>query len=206
MVEITAHGRSYRINNPGGIIGKCLEGGDPYERKVLEQIYRENLAGKLAVDVGASVGNHTLWLAAVCEMRVIAVEPLDFERLKENVALNPDLDIEVWDYALGDRLYTGAVTGAPAHVIGESFPADGVRIRRLDDLAPGRVSLLKIDVEGQEPNVLLGAMETIKADRPLVYAEAITKRASKRLAQILEPLGYTHTKTFGSTPLEEWRP
>lgn len=206
IVEITAHGSSYRIKDPGGIIGKCLVEGNPYERKVLEQIYREDLAGGLAVDVGASVGNHALWLAAICGMRVIACEPLDFARLQENVTLNPELDIEVWPYGLGDRLYTGAVTGAPAHVIGETFPADGVRIRRLDDAGLDRVSLLKIDVEGMEPDVLRGGMETIQRDLPLIYAEAIDQEASDRLAEILIPLGYRHTKTFGATPLEEWRP
>jgi FkbM family methyltransferase len=172
---------------------------------VLERIYRAGLTG-LAVDVGASIGNHALWFAAVCGLRVIAVEPLDHERLSENVALNPDLDIEVWPYALGDRRYTGEVTGAPAHVIGDSFPEDGVRIRRLDDAGVENVSLLKIDVEGMEPQVLSGAVETIQRDRPLIFAEAIDKTAAAHVADILKPLGYRHVKTYGATPLLEWEP
>ncbi len=204
-LTIEAHDASYRINDPGGIIGKCLRGGDPYERKVLERIYRANLSGT-AVDVGASIGNHALWFAAVCGLRVIAVEPLDHVRLAENVALNPDLDIEVWPYALGDRRYTGDVTGAPAHVIGESFPEAGVRIRRLDDAEVTDVSLLKIDVEGMEPQVLAGAVETIQRDWPLIFAEAIDTDARRRVAAVLEPLGYRHVKTYGATPLLEWEP
>lgn len=204
-LTIEAHGASYRINDPGGIIGKCLQGGNPYEAKVLERIYRAELTG-LAVDVGASVGNHSLWFAAVCGLRVIAVEPLDFVRLEENVALNPDLDIEVWPYALGDRLYTGQVTGAPAHVIGEDFPHDGVRVRRLDDAELGGVSLLKIDVERMEAAVLRGGIETIRRDRPLIFAEAIDQSAREEVAAVLEPLGYRHVKTYGATPLLEWEP
>jgi FkbM family methyltransferase len=204
-LTIEAHGSSYRIHDPGGIIGKCLVGGDPYERKVLERIYREELAGGLAVDVGASIGNHSLWFAAICGLNVIAVEPLDFKRLEENVALNPDLDIEVWPFGLGDRLYTGEVVGAPAHVIGDTFPTEGVRIRRLDDLnlsAP--LSLLKVDIEGMEPQMIRGGIETIRRDRPLIFAEAIKPAAHRRVAAVLEPLGYRHHKTYGATPLEEW--
>lgn len=203
-LTIEAYGFSYRINDPGGIIGKCLQDGHPYEAKVLHRIYREGLSG-LCVDVGASVGNHSLWFAAVCGLRVVAVEPLDFLRLEENVALNPDLEIEVWPYALGDRCYTGEVTGAPAHVIGESFPEDGVRIRRLDDAGLEDVVLLKIDVEGMEAAVLRGGIETIRRDRPLIFAEAIDQSARKQLAAVLEPLGYRHVKTYGATPLLEWQ-
>lgn len=204
-LTIEAHDASYRIKDPGGIIGNCLNAGSPYERKALERIYRAGLTGT-AVDAGAGIGNHTLWLAAVCGLRVIAVEPLDHLRLAENVALNPDLDIEVWPWALGDRLYTGHVTGAPAHVIGDSFPEDGVRIRRLDDAEVENVSLLKIDVEGMEAEVLRGGLETVRRDRPLIFAEAIDSAARESVAAILEPLGYQHVKTYGATPLLEWAP
>jgi FkbM family methyltransferase len=204
-LTIEAHGASYRVNDPGGIIGNCLKAGSPYERKALERIYRAGLTGT-AVDAGAGIGNHTLWFAAVCGLRVIAVEPLDHVRLAENVALNPDLDIEVWPWGLGDRRYTGSVTGAPAHVIGDSFPDAGVRIRRLDDANLDSVSLLKIDVEGMEPQVLAGALHTIQRHRPLIFAEAINDDARRRVAAILEPLGYRHVKTYGATPLLEWEP
>jgi len=205
-LRIRAHDRSYRINDPGGLIGKSLRAGVPYEARVLQHIYRKGLIG-LAVDIGASVGNHTLWFAAICGLRVIAVEPLDFERLRANVALNPDLDIEVWPWALGETYGCGTVIGAPAHAIGDSFPADGVKIQPLDGQDIGEpVVLLKIDVEGMEPEVLRGAERTIRNDRPLIFAEAQDEAADERVADILEPLGYTRGKVFGATPLWEWIP
>lgn len=205
MLKIEAHGKSYQIGDPGGLIGHSLRAGVPYEARVLEAIQREQLTG-VAVDVGASVGNHSLWFAAICGLSVVAVEPLDYLRLTENVAANPDLDIEVWPFALGDRTYRGHVTGAPAHVIGDSFPVDGVSVQKLDDYGLDDVSLIKIDVEGMEPHVLRGAEETIRRNRPLIYAEAIDDAARARNAAILSALDYTHTKTFGATPLDEWRP
>lgn len=205
-LSISAHGATYRISDPGGIIGRCLVQGLPYECKVLERIYREGLTG-LALDVGASVGNHSLWFAAVCGLKVVAVEPIDFKRLIENVELNPELDIEVWTCGLGDRNYVGEVAGAPAHVIGDSFPSDGVRIHRLDDLDLDEpISLLKVDIEGMEPEMLAGGLDTITRDRPLIFAEAITPAAHDRVAAVLEPIGYKHVHTYGATPLEEWVP
>lgn len=208
IFTITAHEHSYQIEDPGGLIGRPLAVGVPYEARVLEHIYRQELHG-LAIDVGASVGNHSLWLAAICGLRVIAIEPLDYLRLVRNVALNPGLPVEVWPFALGDRSYRGTVTGAPAHTIGDSFPKDGlVSIQRLDDLMASRndVVLLKIDVEGMEPQVLRGAARTIKTCQPLVFAEAQDGEAHARNAEVLDALGYMHTRTFGATPLEEWRP
>lgn len=207
LLSLAAHDRSYQIEDPGGLIGHSLRNGAAYEMRVLEHIFRQDLSG-LAVDVGASCGNHTLWLAVVCGMRVVAVEPLDHERLARNVALNELGDrVEVWPFALGDRSYRGAVTGAPAHVVGEGIPGDGlVRIERLDDFALSDVALVKVDVEGMERAVLLGAAKTITRDRPLIYVEAVDAEAHAGIAEILEPLGYQHTKTFGATPLEEWRP
>jgi FkbM family methyltransferase len=67
------------------------------------------------------MGNHTLWLAAICGLRVIAVEPLDVKRLQANLALN-DLDVTVWPVALGDRAYRGKVRAAPEHMIGLRVP------------------------------------------------------------------------------------
>lgn len=208
MAELTisAHSRSYRVGDPDGLIGKALRAGTPYEARVLEHIYRKGLTG-LAVDVGASVGNHALWFAAICGLRVIAVEPLDHVRLSENVALNPGLDIDVWPMGLGDEPGQAKVIGPPSHVVGESFPADGtVPIGRLDDFDLRDVALLKIDVEGMEPQVLRGARETILRERPAIFAEAETEEARKRNAAVLEPLGYARGKTFGATPLDEWEP
>lgn len=204
---IEAHGARYEVEDPGGLIGKSLRSGNPYEARVLEHIYRRGFKG-LAVDVGASVGNHSLWLAVVCGLQVIAVEPLDYLRLRENIRRN-DLgrQVTMWPLALGERAGRAAVTGAPAHVIGRSFPEDGkVPLARLDDFKLRDLALLKIDVEGMEVEVLRGGRETIDRERPVIYAEAQDEAAHARLAEELVPRGYRHEKTFGATPLEEWEP
>lgn len=67
-------------------------------------------------------------------------------------------------------------------------------IRRLDDfeLAP---DIVKIDVQGMEPDVVRGGLETFRRHLPAVIAETI-RRASETYA-LLEPLGYVLTEWDG---------
>lgn len=203
-LTIEAHDEKYFINDPGGIIGNCLNAGKPYELKALEHMYRAECTGT-AVDVGAGVGNHTLWLAAVCKLHVLAFEPLDWRRLQENVKLNPDLRINWVASALGDSTRVGSVVPAPEHVTGRALTDDDeVPIATLDSWPLPEISLLKIDVEGMEPEVLRGAAKTINHFHPTLYVEAVDGKAHDRNAAEI-PKGYQHTHTFGATPLEVWQ-
>lgn len=197
---IRAHGVRYRIEDPGGLIGKSLRAGNPYEARVLEHIYRQGLKG-VAVDAGASVGNHALWFAAVCGLRVVAFEPLVYEQLLRNVALNGlGKQIRVQAVALGASAGTATPLGR-----GQLEPGQGsVPVEPLDGFELADVALLKVDVEGMEADVLEGALDTIRRCEPLIFAEAWDHEAHARVAGVLEPLGYRHVKTYGATPLEEW--
>lgn len=61
----------------------------------------------------------------------------------------------------------------------------------------GKVDLLKIDVEGFEKNVLLGAIETIKRHKPVLFIEVVDAYLKKNgssatdLIQTIVSLGYT---------------
>lgn len=185
-------------------MSEALHEGLPYEHRVLRHVARQGFpAGSTAVDVGASFGNHSLWLAVVCGLSVMAVEPLDYERLRENLRLNPDADVTVWPIGLGEETRRGPVTGPPEHMTGPVPDRETVPIEKLDDLGARNVSLIKIDVEGMEPEVLSGARQTIERDRPRLYVEAQDAAAGDRNAAEI-PFGYEHTGTWGATPLEEW--
>jgi FkbM family methyltransferase len=204
---LSAHGASYRIQvDPDSLIGSPIAEGVPYESALLEHIHGLNLSG-LAVDVGASIGNHSLWLAAVCGLSVIAFEPVDHRALAVNVAVN-DLQrqIRVLPVALGARRGAATYLGKGRLKVGGGL----VPVRRLDCFDLARVSVLKIDVEGMEPAVLRGAEGTIRRDRPLIFAEAWDEVAHEALAAVLEPWGYRLSDAFNpssvATPVERWDP
>lgn len=213
-VTITFDQRSYQINNPGaGRIGSKLAMGIPYEHKLLHHIYRLGLTGS-AFDVGAHIGNHSLWFAAICGLKVYAWEPFadSLFQLQANIALN-DLDITVFDWAAGDRDTTGRFTpgmwvefdptreGDKLHLDRGTVPVHPIDAKlNVDDLA-----LVKVDVEGMEHHVLGGLTEHLTKNDPVVYAETHTRTAQAKTAAVLEPLGYRVRQTIQmGSPMVEW--
>ena len=65
-----------------------------------------------------------------------------------------------------------------------------VECRRLDDIYKGRVSFIKLDVEGHELQVLEGAKNVILGNLPTLLVELIDYENSK-VPSFLKELGYT---------------
>jgi FkbM family methyltransferase len=151
-----------------------------YESELLETLRRFVEPGDLVVDVGANIGNHTVFLAGVCGCRVLAVEPhpLAFAILSENIRAN-NLQSLVTAHRVALGREKGSADFEPmtvAHNLGGStlrIDGHGVEIATLDELLAGRrARLLKIDVEGMELSVLRGAERALRKGRPLVCVEA----------------------------------
>jgi FkbM family methyltransferase len=212
---IRAHGRSYTITvDDASRQATDLRHGLPYERAVLEDASARfpdpaANAERVAVDVGASVGNHTLWYAAVCGFRVAAFEPHDGarDRLQRNAWDNGLVDRIAVDYvALADRTAMGAWD--PHHRGRVAATVDGwLEMRTLDSYGLRDVALLKVDVEGAETAVLRGASETLERERPVVYAEARSRAARTRISGVLQPHGYALSTVIPvSSPVGVWEP
>lgn len=211
IYTLHAHGRSYRIAaDPAGRVGGVIATGRPYEAPLLEWIWSKQLQG-VAVDVGAHIGNHTLWFAVVCGFDVVyAFEPETSDDLERNIEINGANvraeqcvlgATEGWAYQVAKGTFT---TTMPEISDAEHL---AVPMRTLDSFCLTDVSLIKIDVEGMEPEVLRGALETIEGNRPVLCIEARDEPAHAALTEILEPLGYAMTERFTrGTPLECWEP
>lgn len=201
-VTIHAHNRSYRIGNPGGRIGVKLAAGVPYERKLLEDVYRLDLQGA-AFDIGAHVGNHSLWLAAVCGLKVHAFEPFPtaLVELEANTARNPNLDVTVHPWAAGAEDSHGRFRGRSIDTAGGDVP-----VHRIDDhLDVTDLAVVKVDVEGMEAAALQGAIRHLSRCLPVVYAEAHTVESTESVGAVLRPLGYRRTKTIRmGSPMDRW--
>lgn len=149
--------------------------GDFYERAVLDHL-RDRLALRapgVIVDVGAMIGNHAVYLARYAAHSAIeAFEPWpdSLALLRANAA--PYGTIRVHPVALADWTGVSGMTAEEGN-LGHAFLADGsgVEVRTLDSFGFEDVSLVKIDVEGWEPNVLRGAWQTINRWHPLVAME-----------------------------------
>ncbi len=149
----------------------------------------------LVLDIGANIGNISQALIASGH-QVVAFEPQPevFELLKLNC---PAADCR--NHALGDvetTLQMPAVDYSRRGNFGGLGIGMGtglaVKVLSLDSLAFENVSVMKIDVEGFEENVLRGAVDTIRRCRPIIYLEADRREKLASLARLLDTLEYDY--------------
>ena len=135
-------------------------------------------SGDTILDVGANVGNHTLFFSqcAGSEGRVLSFEPQRFlfKILCANALLGRYHNVWPYRLAVGDE--EGKVDipvpnyERPNNFGGYSLSFDTFKeagdITTIDAIAPDQCHLIKIGVEGMELSVLKGAVETIARTQP----------------------------------------
>jgi FkbM family methyltransferase len=172
--------------NANECIGRELIRQNVFDIAVSETAWRLLKPGDMAVDVGANVGYMTSLFAARVGVqgRVEAFEPHPhiFARLRRNLH-SPEVDgslvnVRLHDCALGDRDGIARLVEPPIFGINEGTSTVGrqdagsetrasangfdVRIARYDSMITDcEVALLKVDVEGFEPQVLAGAERSL---------------------------------------------
>ena len=164
-------------------------------------------------DVGANVGSYSLY-AAKRGVRVFAFEPefMNLQLLYENIFLNKVQDlctpvpIGLGESTSLDLLYLkdGVSKGDALHGIGrKSHHLRGpsastlslqVLTARLDDLIEifqlPRPTKLKIDVDGNELQVLRGAMNTLEGVEDVHLEIDISREESRQAVELLEQKGF----------------
>lgn len=155
-----------------------------------------------ALDIGANIGNHSHYFSRIFS-KVIAFEPssIIFKLLEINTEDLANVRIE--KIALGSRnsestLYSNTSNYGSSSIIKDhdSFQMqENINIKLLDDFNLGThsVSLMKIDVEGFEIEVLRGAIDTIRNHQPLILLEQWEKEIVNNTSislGFLNDLGY----------------
>lgn len=195
-----------------------------YEAPLLEEL-RCRLTDRdgIIVDVGAHVGNHTVYFAGVMGRPVIAFEPnpavvpclvrnVDLNKVNERVTVvgvaatgHPQW---VRPLPLGDGANTGMQrferhqgpelgSGRPGVPVDSVLPPD----------SEPRVALVKLDVEGFEGEALLGVLGTLVRHRPLLAIEAQDAAALAVQKELLLPHRYQRSQQWwGATPVHIWTP
>jgi FkbM family methyltransferase len=166
------------------------------------ELFRQCLRpGDVAIDVGANLGAHTLPLARLVGPGgiVIAFEPqrILFQILCGNVALNEIPNVHALPFGVGRA---GGSTKVPAldyrgannfgGIALGGAQGEDVTVVALDQLGLARVKLIKIDVEGMELDVLVGAKATLARCRPILYVENDRADKSEALVAQLQEEGY----------------
>jgi FkbM family methyltransferase len=189
-------------------LGRVIRGQRTfYEIDLLMKCREVFLPGTAIIDVGANIGNHSVFFAAVLNAQVYAFEPFppSHALLELNIAANGlDDRITAACYAIADAVGLATIHPGPPDNFGTTRVVTGTGdtlVRSLDSLAiPGPVGLLKVDVEGAELPVLLGARALIQAWLPDIMIEAGTQQAFYRLADAMLRYGYVPRGRFAATP------
>ncbi len=185
----------------------------PYELEMLQDIQVNVSAGDLVLDIGANIGNHTLYLAAIADCKVTSFEPNAslIEALRRSVEINQLSErVTLMPFGVGHMAGQGHFSAIMEENLGGQSIDIGegdIRIVALDELEfPDRVKVVKIDVEGMELPVLEGAARLIGKDRPLIYVECMNADHYKTISAWMERHGYTYWDTFNATPTHFFRP
>lgn len=150
---------------------------DPrYENPIAEWF---NHGSDVFIDVGAFIGRYSVILNNRFK-KIYAFEPSwsTYQRLKKNILINKIENVSALRLALMDQngffdmniKYTPGTNSLlnDKNLLGLEL----VECCRLDDLIfNGKIDLIKIDVEGAEKEVLRGAEETIRVNRPRIIIE-----------------------------------
>ena len=217
VAQLTVNGLTYTILLPNAdtdyIQKKLRSERVPYELDMLKDMQRRLSKGDSVLDIGANIGNHTLFLAVVAQCKVTAFEPnealcgpllksIELNRLANRVRVRP--------VALGKVKGEGHFTklvpenmGAQSITVGKG----GIPIATLDSYKFSQpIKAIKIDVEGMELDVLEGGIQRIQTDRPIIYVECQTEKEFRTIHDWFTKIDYGYWDTFNATPTHLFLP
>ena len=177
----------------GPYIGKCFDLYGEYSESEVEVFRAYVRPGDIAIDVGANIGDLTLPLALLAgkEGRVYAYEshPEMFNVLCTNLALNDIRNVKPVNAFVADSpdVNTGSAVWGEHAYIGDTWEPTFAPLDRLDI---DRLRFLKVDVDGNELEVLRSGIRLIEKFRPILYFENDLKDKSKALLEFVLGLGY----------------
>ena len=169
----------------------------------MEYIYHNLGSDDVFVDVGSGIGEMSLIAASkITKGRIFAFEPTQQsrERLYENVLLNNLVNtVRIFDQALSSkkgkstfRTTKISETNHISHTINNEQGNIEVRVTTLDHVIRkekiSQIKILKIDVEGAEYDVLLGAKKALLGKKIAVIIVELNKNSRN--------YGHSNTKTL----------
>lgn len=165
-----------------------------YERADYDQVIQRCEQRRTAIDCGAHVGYWSRRLAGDFE-RVHAFEPVP-DHYECLVANTQDYDnITLHNVAVssvnGTVYMRQTVENSGMSTVSTEPTEIAVPMITVDSLAITDVDLIKIDVEGHEQNVLLGAQNTILQYEPLLFVEILNSQVKHTgVFDLLQHWGY----------------
>jgi len=212
MEKIIPHSaQEYWAPSPGGqvrvrlddFVGRAVYFFGDLDAKITWAIKRLARPGDCVIDIGANLGLVTIFMSKCvgANGRVLSFEPNPelHCQLSSTIAHNGANNVSLFPVALGDTSSTLTLSVPEGNVGAASLKrmspgkTYSVSVQRLDDVLAGQPmipSLIKIDVEGSEWEVLRGAESCLTTARPCVIMECNDQNATSRATKFLRDLEY----------------
>jgi FkbM family methyltransferase len=180
---------------------------EPHTTRLMSTIIKDD---DIIIDVGANIGYYALLESKLAPNGfVYAIEPVrdNFDYLKTNVDVNRCTNVELFNCALSDKRGTGVIfiperrncasLVEPSH--DGTIRKESVQLETLDSFVKGHVercpTLVRMDVEGCEYQVIKGALRVLKKSAPLkivaeLHPSLMSERAYDDMLSTLEAQGF----------------
>jgi FkbM family methyltransferase len=172
------------VDPANGFVDKEIFSAGVYEPDILSVIKKHLSPDSVYVDIGANIGQHTLFAAFHLNPKgkVIAFEPIPqlVTQIQESIKLNSFTNITLHQVACSNKADVVILWKNPSNIGGSGFhhadaslesivvkttPADKIL------MSEPKIDFIKIDTEGHELEVLQGLQETIKRHKPTLLVE-----------------------------------
>lgn len=194
-------------------ISKSLEMYGEWSEGEME-IYKACIKPDMAViEVGSHIGTFTVPISKLCKA-VYSFEPQRtvHQVLNTNLITNGCHNVYSYMMAVGDehKLTSFKEVDYDSSITKQGFNSGAVQLKqiegtggypcyqiRLDDFIPAHtpVGFIKVDAETMEVQVLKGASDLIKRNKPILYLES--NPGEKELIKVVKDMGY---RVFEHTP------
>lgn len=184
------------------------------EEKEIYLLSKRSYDNGTAIDIGANLGLYSYCMSKIFK-NVVAFEINELIAKELIAAKMKNVIVHTVGLSSADCIKTllipqlnsveldGWASVEKDHFKSDNFIKKEVQCYKLDNYNLKNVKYIKIDVEGHEIEVLKGALETLKANSPLLQIE-ISKKDFREVLDFLGPLNFKLTKkvTLENTPFD----
>jgi FkbM family methyltransferase len=178
---------------------------EPHTMATALFLLQEQLSNRNFFDIGANIGVYSFFLESVLESEGLAIHAFEpspnLASIARQIAKNNSLSYQVEQLALGSScgravLYLSQKTDSSNSLLKgfrKSTKSIDVAVETVDSYCKkiGFVpSLIKIDTEATEPDVILGSSEIIKKNRPWIICEVLAGRTESSLMEVMKVYDY----------------
>lgn len=209
MLRLPIMGRPLRgywwLPSSRGKVLRVLRG--TYEPEQTAHFVRWIRPGATVIDVGAHVGYYTLLASMLAgesgSVWAFEPEPTNAAFLRRHMYLNHCRNVHVEEVAVSSSSGQGRFVCGKGSGTGRLDKTGEMEVRtvRLADFCASRgirPTALKIDVEGAEVEVLDGARDLIRSERPVIFLSTHSRAIHRQCLGLLRDDGYTLRPIVGA--------